>query len=255
MWVPPEDKDPVLLHAPTRKSVACFGAVSLHTGKLVTTFEPKFNAESFQRFLELLLIHRPRGKCLALVLDNAKYHHARVLQPWLHQHRKLLTPLFLPPYSPELNPIERVWKLTRRLATHRSLPSTRQSSTLPVSSKAAKAMRQTLRSWALHNRSDKSIEDLARMFNPVVGAIQAEHTLVATGVYSLIRHPSYLGLLINSLGWGLAFRSALGVLLTVLLIPPLLARIRAEENLLRTHFGTEYEAYCARTSRLFPGLY
>jgi len=118
MWVPPEDKDPVLLHAPTRKSVACFGAVSLHTGKLVTTFEPKFNAESFQRFLELLLIHRPRGKCLALVLDNAKYHHARVLQPWLHQHRKLLTPLFLPPYSPELNPIERVWKLTRRLATH-----------------------------------------------------------------------------------------------------------------------------------------
>ena len=118
MWVPPEDKDPVLLHAPTRKSVACFGAVSLHTGKLVTTFEPKFNAESFQRFLELLLIHRPRGKRLALVLDNAKYHHARVLQPWLHQHRKLLTPLFLPPYSPELNPIERVWKLTRRLATH-----------------------------------------------------------------------------------------------------------------------------------------
>jgi len=91
MWVPPEDKDPVLLHAPTRKSVACFGAVSLRTGKLVTTFEPKFNAESFQRFLQLLLIHRPRGKRLTLVLDNAKYHHARALQPWLHQHRKRLT--------------------------------------------------------------------------------------------------------------------------------------------------------------------
>jgi transposase len=118
MWVPPEDKDPVLLHAPTRKSVACFGAVSLRTGKLVTAFEPKFNAESFQRFLALLLTHRPHDKRLALVLDNAKYHHARALQPWLHQHRKRLTLLFLPPYSPELNPIERVWKLTRRLATH-----------------------------------------------------------------------------------------------------------------------------------------
>lgn len=118
MWVPPEDKDPVLLHAPTRKSVACFGAVSLRTGKLVTTFAPKFNAESFQRFLQLLLLHRPRGKRLVLLLDNAKYHHARALQPWLHQHRKSLTLLFLPPYSPELNPIERVWKLTRRLATH-----------------------------------------------------------------------------------------------------------------------------------------
>jgi transposase len=118
MWVPPEDKDPVLLHAPTRKSVACFGAVSLRTGKLVIAFEPKFNAESFQRFLQLLLIHCPHGKRLTLVLDNAKYHHARALQPWLHQHRKRLTLLFLPPYSPELNPIERVWKLTRRLATH-----------------------------------------------------------------------------------------------------------------------------------------
>jgi transposase len=118
MWVPPEDKDPVLLHAPTRKSVACFGAVSVRAGKLVTLFEPKFNAESFQRFLQLLLKHRACRKRLVLVLDNARYHHARALQPWLRQHRKLLTLLFLPPYSPELNPIERVWKLTRRLATH-----------------------------------------------------------------------------------------------------------------------------------------
>ena len=55
---------------------------------------------------------------MLVLVDNATYHHARVLQPWLHQHRKALSLLFLPPYSPELNPIERVWKLTRRLATH-----------------------------------------------------------------------------------------------------------------------------------------
>lgn len=118
MWVPPEDKDPILLHAPTRKSVACFGAANIGNGKLVTAFEPIFNGESFQRFLIRLLRHRSRGKNLVLVLDNAKYHHARMLQPWLHAHRKVLTLMFLPPYSPELNPIERVWKLTRRLATH-----------------------------------------------------------------------------------------------------------------------------------------
>jgi protein-S-isoprenylcysteine O-methyltransferase Ste14 len=62
-------------------------------------------------------------------------------------------------------------------------------------------------------------------------------------------------LLVNSLGWGLAFRSGVGVLLTALIIPPLLARIRAEERLLRTKFGAEYDAYCARTSRLIPRLY
>jgi protein-S-isoprenylcysteine O-methyltransferase Ste14 len=96
---------------------------------------------------------------------------------------------------------------------------------------------------------------LGRRFSGLV-AIQSEHALVTSGVYGVIRHPSYLGLLVNSLGWSLAFRSGLGVLLTALLIPPLLARVRAEERLLlRTQFGGEYDSYCARTARLIPGLY
>lgn len=86
-------------------------------------------------------------------------------------------------------------------------------------------------------------------------AIQPGHTLVTSGVYGVIRHPSYLGLLVNSLGWDLAFRSGVGVLLTALLIPPLIARIRAEERLLHSQFAGEYDAYRARTSRLIPGLY
>jgi len=44
--------------------------------------------------------------------------YGALLQPWLKKNRKTLTLLFLPPYSPDFNPIERVWKLTRRLATH-----------------------------------------------------------------------------------------------------------------------------------------
>lgn len=95
---------------------------------------------------------------------------------------------------------------------------------------------------------------LGRRFSGLV-AIQPGHTLVTSGVYGVIRHPSYLGLLVNSLGWALAFRSVVGVLLTALLLPPLVARIRAEERLLRAQFGDEYVAYCARTSRLLPGLY
>jgi protein-S-isoprenylcysteine O-methyltransferase Ste14 len=86
-------------------------------------------------------------------------------------------------------------------------------------------------------------------------AIQPGHTLVTTGVYGVIRHPSYLGLLVNALGWVLAFRAGVGVLLTALMIPPLLTRIHAEERLLRTQFGDEYNTYCARTARLIPGLY
>jgi protein-S-isoprenylcysteine O-methyltransferase Ste14 len=95
---------------------------------------------------------------------------------------------------------------------------------------------------------------LGNRFSGLV-AIQPGHTLVTTGVYRVIRHPSYLGLLLNSLGWGLAFRAGAGVLVTALLIPPLLARIHSEERLLREQFGDAYDAYCARTSRLIPGLY
>jgi protein-S-isoprenylcysteine O-methyltransferase Ste14 len=95
---------------------------------------------------------------------------------------------------------------------------------------------------------------LGRRFSGLV-AIQPGHTLVTSGIYGVIRHPSYLGLLVSSLGWGLAFRSGVGVLLAALMIPPLLARIRAEERLLRAQFGEEYDAYRARTSRMIPGLY
>jgi protein-S-isoprenylcysteine O-methyltransferase Ste14 len=95
---------------------------------------------------------------------------------------------------------------------------------------------------------------LGNRFSGLV-AIQPGHTLVTSGVYGVIRHPSYLGLLINSLGWSLAFRSGIGVLLTLLLIPPLIARISAEENLLRDQFRAEYNAYCSQTWRLIPGIY
>jgi protein-S-isoprenylcysteine O-methyltransferase Ste14 len=95
---------------------------------------------------------------------------------------------------------------------------------------------------------------LGHRFSGLV-AIQPGHTLVTTGVYGLIRHPSYLGLLVSSFGWALAFRSGVGVLLVALLIPPLIARIDAEERLLRTQFGGEYDAYRRRTSRLIPGIY
>lgn len=86
-------------------------------------------------------------------------------------------------------------------------------------------------------------------------AIRSGHRLETRGIYGLVRNPSYLGMLLTSLGWVLAFRSIIGVLLVLLLLVPLVARIRAEERLLREHFGPEYEAYCARTWRLLPGIY
>lgn len=95
---------------------------------------------------------------------------------------------------------------------------------------------------------------LGNRFSGLV-AIQPGHTLVTSGIYGMIRHPSYLGMLVTTVGWALAFRSGVGLLLVALLIPPLLARIRSEETLLRSQFGEEYDAYRARTARLLPGVY
>ena len=95
---------------------------------------------------------------------------------------------------------------------------------------------------------------LGRRFSGLV-AIQPGHTLMTSGLYSTIRNPSYLGLLVLSLGWALAFRSLVGVLLVALMLLPLVARIRSEEALLRSEFGADYDAYCSRTWRLIPGVY
>jgi transposase len=118
MWVPPEEADPILLHAPTRKNVALFGAVRPADGCLVVQPSYPFNTDTFRSFLKTLLRHHRRGRRMTVILDNAKYHHARALRPWLDQHRDSLCLDYLPAYSPDLNPQERVWKLTRRLVTH-----------------------------------------------------------------------------------------------------------------------------------------
>jgi transposase len=69
-------------------------------------------------FIMQLLRTKKPGRKIVMILDNAKYHHAKLLKPLLTKHRDYLRLEFLPAYSPDLNPIERVWKLTRRICTH-----------------------------------------------------------------------------------------------------------------------------------------
>jgi protein-S-isoprenylcysteine O-methyltransferase Ste14 len=95
---------------------------------------------------------------------------------------------------------------------------------------------------------------LGKRFSGLV-AIQPGHSLVTTGIYSVVRNPSYVGLMLISFAWSLVFRSGVGLILAALMIPPLIARIRSEERLLTSRFGEEYEAYRRRTWRLIPGLY
>ncbi len=119
MWIPPESKDPVFYHHPTRKSIGYVGAVRLRDGKFMFHRADKFNAESFFVFMrDLRSVSCHAGRKVELILDNAKYHHAKLHEKWRRKSPARFALNFLPPYSPDLNPIERVWKLVRRLATH-----------------------------------------------------------------------------------------------------------------------------------------
>ena len=118
MWVPPEDADPVIFHEPTRKALGVYGAVCVSDGRLVTSRAETFNKQSLLSFLEQLLPHRNKDRKMVVIMDNAPWHHAKEVQEWLKKHKKHLRLDFLPPYSPQLNPMERVWKLTRKLRTH-----------------------------------------------------------------------------------------------------------------------------------------
>ncbi len=117
-WFPLEEKDPVVLHAPVRSKVGIIGAVRVSDGTLVSCQEDKFNAQAIEAFFTELIKHRDDGKIMVVILDNARFHHAKALFGWLDKHSLCFRLDFLPPYSPELNHIERVWKLIRRLCTH-----------------------------------------------------------------------------------------------------------------------------------------
>jgi protein-S-isoprenylcysteine O-methyltransferase Ste14 len=95
---------------------------------------------------------------------------------------------------------------------------------------------------------------LGRRFSGLV-AIQEGHELVTDGPYRLVRNPSYLGMLLAFAGWALVFRSSVGLVMLVPAVWITLARIAAEETLLRTEFGAAYGAYCRRSWRLVPRVY
>ena len=68
----------------------------------------KYDAEIFLQFLKNVLARYPYGKTV-IILDNAKIHHAKLLEDFLKENRKCLELVFLPPYSPKLNKIEELW--------------------------------------------------------------------------------------------------------------------------------------------------
>lgn len=107
-----------------------FGGYNWHTAQVSHLTVARKNSDVFVAFLEHLLHTYPRQH-LILVMDNASYHHSKTTQAALSLHEDRVLVIWLPKYSPFLNPIERFWLHMKNLAVanrlHRSLTDLRQS--------------------------------------------------------------------------------------------------------------------------------
>jgi protein-S-isoprenylcysteine O-methyltransferase Ste14 len=100
-----------------------------------------------------------------------------------------------------------------------------------------------------------AILTLGRFFSTRV-AIQQDHRLVRRGLYRLVRHPSYTGLVLLFLGMALSFGNWLSfAVIVVPFLSALLYRIRVEESSLVETLGQEYIDYCKSTRCLLPGVF
>jgi len=97
-----------------RQRYNVLGAYCLQTHEHLFVLTPdNINQDKLIEFLGLLRAKHPSSAQIYLIIDNARYHHAQRVQAQARQQRIRLE--YLPPYSPNLNPIERLWKFVRKM--------------------------------------------------------------------------------------------------------------------------------------------
>jgi transposase len=114
----PKDQKTAIKATSGRKRLNIQGALDLETFQFTFVESEKINAQTTRQLLEQLERKNPSMTTIHVFLDNARYHHAKVLQPWLESSQRRVKLHFLPPYAPHLNPIERLWGLMHKWVTH-----------------------------------------------------------------------------------------------------------------------------------------
>ena len=116
-WAPKETKVAVD-QTSGRKRMNIHGAIDLETGQ--TRIREVLTVDAMSTIALLMSIEAlyPAMRLIHVFLDNARYHHAKLVRDWLAQPERRIKLHFVPPYCPHLNPIERLWGLMHRNVTH-----------------------------------------------------------------------------------------------------------------------------------------
>ena len=101
-----------------RQRINIHGAIDLETGQTRMIEVETVDAASTIKLLEAIEALYPMLALIHVFLDNASYHHAKLVREWLAQPGRRIMLHFIPPYCPHLNPIERLWGLMHRNVTH-----------------------------------------------------------------------------------------------------------------------------------------
>ena len=116
-WAPKE-QNLAIEQTSGRERINIHGAIDLETGQTRMIEAETIDATSTIRLLESLELPYPLMVCIHVFLDNARYHHAKLVREWLSRPGCRIKLHFLPAYCPHLNPIERLWGVMHKNITH-----------------------------------------------------------------------------------------------------------------------------------------
>lgn len=101
-----------------RQRMNIHGAIDLETGQTQILDVETVDAQSTLQLLASIEATYPTMARIHLFLDNARYHHAKIVQDWMKAPGRRITLHFIPAYCPHLNPIERLWRVMHENITH-----------------------------------------------------------------------------------------------------------------------------------------
>ena len=100
----------------SNKKLTVFGALT-SSSKFYYDFYVAQNSITFSLFLDNLFAWLDQSKKYVLILDNASFHKTNIVKEFLAEKKGWIAVEYIPPYSPELNPIETCWKVTKYAVT------------------------------------------------------------------------------------------------------------------------------------------